>query len=111
MSKDWKPVLQWGRGLKTPEKWMAAEFRSPAARCFNGAGVLRPRKTGNNAVNRSSVTKLQWGRGLKTPEKPSTVALLNCPEGLQWGRGLKTPENRWGIGLSDGFVASMGPGS
>ncbi len=37
--------LQWGRGFKTPEIWPAGKSYTRAYR-FNGAGVLRPRKSG-----------------------------------------------------------------
>ena len=60
-------MLQWGRGLKTPEiahlciHWYA--YMS-----FNGAGVLRPRKSVGPRLDMFARKPLQWGRGLKTPE-------------------------------------------
>ena len=60
-------LLQWGRGLKTPEMLpqTAETWRPPL---------------------------LQWGRGLKTPEITVQTGALSCRCQLQWGRGLKTPE-------------------
>ena len=84
-------MLQWGRGLKTPE----IRRRHPSRRrrnCFNGAGVLRPRKSARAAAARALDARLQWGRGLKTPEIGRYGLPCTWRGKLQWGRGLKTPE-------------------
>ena len=38
-------VLQWGRGLSTPEMRKPPTPMRCWPRCFNGAGVFRPRKS------------------------------------------------------------------
>ena len=60
--------LQWGRGLKTPEKPTPPSPKPAPTSSFNGAGVLRPRKIHSGACRRGRTVELQWGRGLKTPE-------------------------------------------
>ena len=45
-------ALQWGRGLKTPETRRCRGVPGQL-RCFNGAGVLRPRKL--DAIDRDHV--------------------------------------------------------
>ena len=130
-------LLQWGRGLKTPEIHLSGFRSGRLRRRFNGAGVLRPRKFELDQIHAVLTHVLQWGRGLKTPEigappepynpegecfngagvlrpRKFHVAAPLCPHllWLQWGRGLKTPEM-----LCEGHEspicrrASMGPGS
>ncbi len=92
-----------------PSRW-------PSTR-FNGAGVFRPRKSGDKAVKNyakeasmgpgsfdpgnivcfgecSVMQLLQWGRGLSTPEMWPLQRITTATSPLQWGRGLSTPEMR-----------------
>ena len=62
-----KIVLQWGRGLLTPE----IAWHYPFGR---------------------SMSELQWGRGLLTPEIHIWRSGISAKVLLQWGRGLLTPE-------------------
>ena len=59
---------------------------------FNGAGVLRPRKSDDQVNDDSSIVGLQWGRGFKTPEICHSKRADGRAGTLQWGRGFKTPE-------------------
>ena len=110
-------MLQWGRGLLTPEMSLPVEIVQRIDAASMGPGSFDPgnaRKRilavieeyasmgpgsfdpGNSAMNRLGILpmRLQWGRGLLTPE----MLVLNCPLAacvlLQWGRGLLTPEIR-----------------
>ena len=89
----WADKLQWGRGLKTPEmgKPLMCYTATPG---FNGAGVLRPRKStvgGGQAEARHCFN----GAGVLRPRKSACgIEYAPHPYRLQWGRGLKTPEIR-----------------
>ena len=109
--KEIYPMLQWGRGLKTPEIYPRRR-RKRRRCCFNGAGVLRPRKCSDQWGMRNISTPLQWGRGLKTPEIHWPPAAFAGKTELQWGRGLKTPEMTTTKNAAKRKQnASMGPGS
>ena len=111
-------MLQWGRGLSTPEVSSASPPRRKScgasmgpgsfdpgsiammAKCkqprrsFNGAGVFRPRKC-RRPVVAYSYTAASMGPGSFDPGSDDLgscgVLLLDR---LQWGRGLSTPEVR-----------------
>ncbi len=102
--------LQWGRGLSTPEISVKRVFGGIST-SFNGAGVFRPRKS--QLVTEASYDVLaSMGPGSFDPGNATLMARIIDEALLQWGRGLSTPE----IGKLDSdavaaLPASMGPGS
>ena len=103
-------ILQWGRGLSTPEIGMR---RAVCCRHtpFNGAGVFRPRKSAGEAVQYVGDSP-SMGPGSFDPGNTKPGLMRSWPASLQWGRGLSTPEIaqiKYGKILRD--EPSMGPGS
>ena len=86
-------LLQWGRGLLTPEMAVDASIPELVARASMGPGSFDP---GNAAADRLDAPpiSLQWGRGLLTPEMQRYKHAHRRSSALQWGRGLLTPEMR-----------------
>ena len=108
-------MLQWGRGLSTPEVGAADSHRHPRGVASMGPGSFDPGSS-ITSVRLNLPASLQWGRGLSTPEVREFGMLLRKVPGfngagvfrprkcrivrqiwriesaLQWGRGLSTPE-------------------
>ena len=110
-------MLQWGRGLSTPEIFGRAPILRSAISAsmgpgsfdpgnlrivqtmaasrsrFNGAGVFRPRKC-PWPCQRVEMDHAGFnGAGVFRPRKwPSKSSARQSANRLQWGRGLSTPE-------------------
>ena len=84
-------MLQWGRGLKTPEMEVSPEGYVAIYLLQWGRGLKTPEIIPPTAKIKQ-IRSLQWGRGLKTPEIQRHPHPGHRRHGLQWGRGLKTPE-------------------
>ena len=114
-------MLQWGRGLSTPEvlyltacqviSWCASMgpgsfdpgsnvlIVPPALENIAlqwGRGLSTPEVCQAQRLEKDR-TSLQWGRGLSTPEVLAGSAVIRDPAPLQWGRGLSTPEVRFQV--------------
>ena len=103
-------------GSEDPGYRTAAHFRHSQRRCFNGAGVRRPRIPVCECFSPLSSAGLQWSRGPKTPDtihhrrigllvKDASMEPGSEDPGydfyafdeateftLQWSRGPKTPD-------------------
>ena len=112
-------LLQWGRGLSTPEMMPPAITSTSPRHASMGPGSFDPGNASWDAATRT-LSVLQWGRGLSTPEiarlpprfdlgvrrfngagvfRPRKCGLkvdaAPIIMKLQWGRGLSTPEMRF----------------
>ncbi len=129
-------MLQWGRGLSTPEMGRPGGDGADGSPGFNGAGVFRPRKSATATQADASARRFN-GAGVFRPRKcaastcasgasirfngagvfrPRKLPTRGCARRghwrLQWGRGLSTPEIGRNHGGRDADeTASMGPGS
>ena len=86
-------LLQWGRGLSTPE--IGTPFiQTQHSYGFNGAGVFRPRKKWF-VQNNDQPPQASMGPGSFDPGNcGAAIVFFAGNSRLQWGRGLSTPEKR-----------------
>ncbi len=104
-------VLQWGRGLSTPEITLSCIAIAKSRRLQWGRGLSTPEIS--PSLNASEAWMLlQWGRGLSTPEMPLRTARDTPERSASMGPGSFDPGNIHGLSeRADVVLASMGPGS
>src|SRR5581483_6607205 len=79
---------------------------------FNGAALVRARKSPGEQIPRARLTALQWGRARASAEMPSFGFSLSHHPMLQWGRARASAEIMLAKLLTDiRSEASMGPRS
>ncbi len=79
---------------------------------FNGAALVRARKSWFDARAKASVNTLQWGRARASAEMAFARSLKNEYQRLQWGRARASAEMHFcGISPALDSYASMGPSS
>src|SRR5581483_10204499 len=64
---------------------------------FNGAALVRARKSPGEQIPRARLTALQWGRARASAEMPSFGFSLSHHPMLQWGRARASAEIRCGF--------------
>ncbi len=115
LSADQRAVSSFnGAAVIRPRKSPYATSAADALVRFNGAAVIRPRKCMVSMPAACTILRLQWGRGHSTAEMRLCIRrVLPRARSLQWGRGHSTAE------MTDSPVpltlalmhASMGPRS
>ena len=85
-----KSPLQWGRGLSTPEVSRSITWPTITNRRFNGAGVFRPRKSSIRARVAPFAARFN-GAGVFRPRKSAAARPSRPPPGGFNGAGVFRP--------------------